>query len=389
MSKEELMITDVKIFSPTGIIEKGYLHIADQKIEFIGEGEPSNLKIQELNCNGKLLLPGFIDIHVNGGGGSLSVDGTTEAIDKIAETHSKFGTTALLPTTISVDEETLKKTVSSIGHTAKKGNMGSKVLGVHLEGPFLNPSKGGAHNKKYLKDPSITYFDELYELSGGTIKILSLAPELDGSKDLISHCRKLGVIPSLAHSDANYQQTLDAIRNGLKLCSHIFNAMPPLHHRKPGPIGAFLNTENTFVELISDGQHLHPSVMNLLIRAKGENGIIIVTDAVTPAGTKMKKFEILGVELEVKGNTCYLPNGGLAGSALTMNKAVKVIATQTSISLDKALKMASLNPARLLGVDDQKGSIEVGKDADLVITDGDLNVYTTLVEGRIVYHNNT
>jgi N-acetylglucosamine-6-phosphate deacetylase len=192
----------------------------------------------------------------------------------------------------------------------------------------------------------------------------------------------------LAHSDASYEQTCEAIWNGLRLCAHIFNAMPPLHHRNPGPIGAFLAPGNTYVELISDGQHLHPCVMDLLIKAKGKDGIILVTDAVTPAGTDMKRFRILGVELEVVGNTCYLPKGGLAGSALTMNKAVHVIATRTSTDLHTALQMASLNPARLLGIDKRKGSIEVGKDADFFIADDKLNVYTTVVEGRLVFDTN-
>lgn len=384
----DLMIVGGDIYTPTGVINNGHLSVSNGKILTLAQGEISMSSTRTIDASGKLVLPGLIDIHVNGGGGSLSVDGTPEAIKNIATAHAKHGTTSLVVTTITVDDERLRETVSAIAQVARGPLAGARVLGAHLEGPFLNPEKAGAHNKAYLKPPSLEFFDELYMLSQGTIRILSLAPELEGANSLIKYAHNKGVVVGLAHSNANYDEALEAIGNGLSLCTHIFNAMPPLDHRRPGPIGAFLSSlhpQNTFVEIISDALHVHPSVMDIVIRSKGDSGVILVTDAVTPAGTDIRNFNILGVELEVRGFACYLPSGGLAGSALTMNQAVKIISTQTSSSLGSAVKMASLNPATLLGINSRKGSLEEGKDADLIITNKNLDVIETIVEGTTVY----
>jgi N-acetylglucosamine-6-phosphate deacetylase len=256
---------------------------------------------------------------------------------------------------------------------------------VHLEAPFLNPAKGGAHRKEFLLMPSVRKFRELYDLSNGSIRILSIAPELDGALELVAYAKELGVVTALAHSEADFAATGGAIAAGMTLCDHLFNGMLPFTNRSPGPIGAFLTDDTTFVELISDGYHVHPAVMKVVIRAKGPDRVALVTDAVTPAGTDMDSFVILGTTLKVRGSSCFTPDGTLAGSALTMNKAVKVILDNNVASLEDVLKMASLTPARVLGLDRKKGTLEVGKDADLVVADDDLNVFLTVSEGRIVY----
>lgn len=389
MQFSEFIIHGGNIYTPSELIENGYIYVSEGKIRGIGQGVPESINCElTIEAPNKFILPGFIDIHVNGGGGSLSVDGSIEAIRNIANAHAKYGTTSMTITTISVPEEKLLNTISSVREASTEVfENGAKILGIHLEGPFLNPQKGGAHNKKYLLKPSISKYEEYYKLSNGTIRILSLAPELDGAENLIKKAVNENVIVGLAHSDANYEETIIAISSGLKLCTHIFNAMPPLHHRKPGPIGAFVQSDDTYVEIISDGLHVHPAVMELVIKSKGVDKVILVTDAVNPAGTDIKKFEILGVELDVIGATCYIPGGGLAGSALTMNEAVKTIVNKTKYSLEDAIQMASLNPAKLLNIADNKGSIEVGKDADILIVDSDINVKTTIVEGKIVFNS--
>lgn len=388
MSKTNLLIINGVIHTLNGIIDHGHILITGGKIKAIGNGDlPSyDSSTEILDAKGKLVLPGFIDIHVNGGGGSLTIDGSLESIKNIAQAHSRFGTTAMIPTTISADEKILIESVSIIAEASEQFIGGASILGVHLEGPFLNPAKRGAHRKEFLRSPSKEYFDKLYNSAKGKIKILALAPELDMAFELIKHANQHGVIASLAHSEADYKKTREAIEAGLRLCAHIFNGMPPLTHRSPGPIGAFLTSKDTFVELISDGFHVHPAVMEIIIKAKGPDGVIIVTDAVTPAGTSMKTFNILGTQLIVRDNSCFTPDGNLAGSALTMNKAIKVIIDSTSTSFTDALKMASLNPAKLLDIDKKKGSLEIDKDGDVVIADSDLNVYTTIVEGNLVYH---
>lgn len=387
MVQRNLLITNGTIYTPTEIVQDGYLLVANGKIQSIGKRKPQHISnsTMSLDAKGRLVLPGFVDLHVNGGGGRLAMDGTAEAIHNMAQAHAKFGTTALLPTTISADDRTLSDAVSAIAEAASQPTVGSSILGVHLEGPFLNPNKGGAHRKEFLKLPSLEYFDKLYELAKGHLRIIALAPELDGAIPLIKHARQHKVIISLAHSDADYSKTREAIDAGVQLCAHLFNAMPPLAHRAPGPIGAFLLSQDTFVELISDGFHVHPAVMEIVIKAKGTDRVVLVTDAVTPAGTSMTTFNIFGTQLEVRGNSCFTPDGSLAGSALTMNKAVKVIVDTTHTSLADALKMASLNPARLLGIDGTKGSLDIGKDADILIADANLDIYGTVVGGTLVY----
>jgi len=387
MSQRDLLITGGTVYTPQETVHDGYLLVENGRIREIGKGIPpiTPRPSQTFDAKGKLVLPGFIDIHVNGGGGSISLDGTVEAMRSMAVAHAKFGTTAMLPAVISIDDATLRKVMSAIAEVSEKGTGGANVLGVHLEGPFLNRSRRGIHRKEFLRSPSTEYFDEIYELARGKLRVIALAPELDGAMDLTRHASRLGVIVALAHSDADYQQTLEAIESGLRLCDHIFNAMPPLMHRAPGPVGAFLTSRDTYVEMIADGFHVHPAVMDMVIRTKGTDRVILVTDAMPPAGTSMTSFSMLGTRFDVKGNSCFAPDGRLAGTALTMNNAVKLIVDSTSTSLADALKLASLNPATLLGIDSRKGSLEVGKDGDVVVADADLKVHATVVAGTVVY----
>lgn len=387
MQNADLLLINGTIYEEDTIIDRGFVVISNGKIVDIGEGEPDypNLSADIIDAKGNLVVPGFIDIHVNGGGGSLAIDGTYEAIYNMSKAHAKFGTTSIVPTTISTDKEKLLRTMVVISEAIEKPTGWANILGIHLEGPFLNPKKAGAHNINFLEDPSIERFEEICVASNHNVKILSLAPELEGAIDLIKYANEKKVITSLAHSDANYEITKKAVSEGLKLCAHIFNAMPPLHHREPGPAGVFLNDDSTFVEIISDGYHVHPAVMEVIIKSKTENNVILITDAVTPAGTSMTSFDILGVTLNVKGNSCFTPSGNLAGSALTLNKAIKVLVENTSISLESALRMASFNPAKLLKLDDKKGSIKVGKDADVVILDKEFNALNTIIGGKLVY----
>jgi len=387
MSQRSLLITGGTVYTPYESVHEGYLIVEDGRIREIGKGNPSITRqsSQTLDANGKLVLPGFIDIHVNGGGGCITLEGTLDALRSVARAHVKFGTTAMLPAVISGDDETMRRAVSAIAEAAEKGTGGSNVLGVHLEGPFLNPSRRGIHQKEFLRSPSMEYFDEIYGLARGRLRVIALAPELDNAISLTRHATRRGVVVSLAHSDADYQQTREAIDSGMKLCDHIFNAMPPLVHRAPGPVGAFLTSRDTYVEMIADGFHVHPALMEMVIKTKGTDRVILVTDAMPPAGTSMTSFSILGTRFDVKGNSCFAPDGRLAGTALTMNKAVKVIVDSTSTRLVDALKLASLNPARLLGIDGTKGSLEVGKDGDVVVADVDLNVHATVVGGTVVY----
>ena len=342
---------------------------------------------QVVDVRGGLICPGFIDIHLNGGGGALVMDGTLDSICKIARAHASFGTTAMLPTTVAWGEDAQNKAIGGILEAMQKGTGGAKPLGVHMEGPFLNTQKAGAHNPKYLLEPSIPAFDRFHSAAKGTLKIMTLSPELPHSEELIRYASAKGVIVSAGHTMASYGQAVDSIRAGVHLCAHLFNAMPTISAREPGLALAALTSPEMFVELITDGVHVHPALINLTIRTKGTSGVLIVTDATPPSGTHQKTWQLEGETVIIKGYTGYLEDGTIAGSALTMGQALKVTSELTKLPLADLLPMTSLNQARLLGISAQKGSLEVGKDADIVVlsNDGNLDVQLTMVEGVVVF----
>lgn len=330
------------------------------------------------------ILPGFIDVHVNGGGGHLAIEGTNEALVSMAIAHALQGTTSIVPTTISCEHSQLIKYVKSVSEIKKADVNNINILGVHLEGPFLNPKKAGAHKKQYLCNPSKDVFNSFYEAANGNIKIISLAPELENSEEIIRMALEKEIVVGLAHSEADYEQTCKAINKGMRLCTHIFNAMPPLTHRAPGPVGAFMTHPETYTEIIADGYHVHPSVIEFVVKANGAEHTLLVTDAVSPAGTDIKSFLIDGIEMTVNGYSCFTKEGILGGSALTLNRAVEVMLKNTSIPFEQIIQMVTETPAKMLKIFDRKGSIEQGKDADIIIVNRDMDVKTSIVNGNIL-----
>ena len=361
------------------------LIIEGEKIISICKEDTVNLKdYKVIDAFGNYILPGFIDIHVNGGGGHLAIDGTEEAIMSMAKAHALQGTTSIVPTTISCEHAQLKRCLSTISDIIEAKEKQVNVLGVHLEGPFLSIKKAGAHKKEYLNSPTIELFDELYNAAKGQIKIFSFAPELENSFELLSYVKEKNIIVGLAHSEADYETTCKAISKGMSLCTHIFNAMPPLSHREPGPVGAFLSSNDTFTEIIADGFHVHPSIIELVIKVKTPEKTILVTDAVSPAGTDIKEFMIDGTLMNVKEYSCFTKEGVLGGSALTLNRAVDIVHKKTNIKLENIIQMVTETPARLLGLYNKKGSLNIGKDADIVIANKDMDVVCSIVNGNII-----
>ena len=333
-----------------------------------------------------LILPGFIDVHLHGGGGGEVMDATPEALATVARCHARHGTTGFLATTLSASREQTARALEEVARAAAKGIPGgARVLGAHLEGPYLNPARAGAHRKEFLRNPSLPEVASWWDISPGAIKLASLAPELPGAEEVSRWLVERGVVVAVAHSIASFRQVAEAAGWGLSHATHLFNAMAAFHHREPGPVGAALTLPGFTVELIADGVHLHLATLGMAIRAAGAERVLLVTDAMRAAGLGDGRYDLAGLEVTVREGTARLVDGRLAGSVLTMDRALSRLVRGVGVALEEAVNMVSRNPARLLGIERRKGSIGEGKDADLVVVDRNFEVLMTVVEGSIVY----
>ena len=364
------------------IVEKGRIK------EIVNREELSTATLtgaEVIEAKDKFITPGYIDIHVHGGGGSDVMDGDYEAINQIAITHSHFGTTSFLPTTMTMNKDKIIRSLRSICEAVKKGTAGAEILGIHMEGPYINSEKKGAQREEDIKKVSIEEFSEFNQASGNLIRLVTIAPEMPGAIDFIKYLDKQKIIVSVGHSNATYAQVQAGIQAGLSHVTHTFNAMRGLHHREPGVVGAALTSPELTVEVIADGIHIHPIVLKILTKIKEGEKIVLMTDAMRAAGLKEGTYDLGGQEVIVAKGQARLKDGTLAGSVLTMDKAVKNMVNKVGIPLSKAIQMASFNPAKSIGVDDKKGSLEPGKDADIVILNKNLEAELTMVAGKIVY----
>jgi N-acetylglucosamine-6-phosphate deacetylase len=259
------------------------------------------------------------------------------------------------------------------------------VLGVHLEGPFINPEAAGAHDAAYIRLPSVDDLNALWEASGGGIKLLTLAPEMPGALDLLGAAKRYGIAVAVGHTRADYPQMMEAVDAGASLATHLFNAMGGLTARDPGATGAVLASSEFKASLIADGYHVHPAMMDLAVRTKGVDGLVLVTDAMPPMGTDLTEFTLYGQPITVRDGACFMADGTLAGSMLTMDRAVRNMRDLVDVSVQDALMMASANPAEVIGESKHRGTLEVGKAADIVVMDNSLHVTATIVDGKVVY----
>lgn len=349
-------------------------------------GKTSSVNAKELDFSGLTILPGFIDIHLHGAGGKDTMDAAYEALNTIAQTHGKHGTTAMVPASVAATFEEMQAVAEAIKTAVDKGTDGAKILGWHVEGPYMNIECLGAHRAECVRNASVSETEKLWEISGGNIKVMTLAPEIDGALELIGYLRTIGAVPSMGHTMATVEQFERAVAAGALHTTHLFNAMRKFHHREPGIIGAALTDDRVSSEIIADGIHIHPVALKLFYQNKGPDKALLITDSMQAVDLEDGKYELGGLDVFVKEGSARLEDGTLAGSTLTMEKAVKNIIELAGASLENASKMASLNPARLLGLDYRKGSIALGKDADLVAVDDEFNVQFTMVEGKIIYN---
>lgn len=363
------------------LIEKGKIKKICKK-EKVGSLEETDI----IDAKGGFIAPGFIDIHVHGGGGADIMDGEYEAVKKVASTQSHFGTTAFLPTTMTMSKSKIMKSLKSVNEAFKKGTGSAEILGINLEGPYINPEKKGAQSEKYIRKASNNEFLKFKQVSGNLIRLVDLAPELPGSINFISWLHQQGIIVSVGHSNATFEQMQESIGVGLTHVTHIFNAMSGINHREPGVAGAALTSSRLTVELIADGIHVHPAVMKILTKTKDIGKIILITDGIRAVNMPDGTYDLGGHEVTVFKDQARLKDGTLAGSILTLDKAVRNMISKVGISLIEAIQMVTINPSRFLGVEEKKGSLEQGKDADIVILDKELEVEITIVQGSIVYN---
>lgn len=378
-----MFIKNVNIIYPDKI-ELGSVFIKEGKIEKINPSHLDYEKEEIIDGGGDYLAPGFIDIHIHGAGGSDTMEGTYSAINNISKTIAKHGTTGFLPTTMTCDKEAIKAAIEAIDDVMRKGTDGAEVLGIHMEGPFVNPLMPGAQDPQYIQEPSINNFDYIVGQYISRISSVTLAPERNGAKELVLYLTENGITVSAGHSKATYDEMLEAIKWGVSHSTHLFNAMSGLNHREPGLVGAIFDSDIT-TETICDGIHIAYPALRIALKQKTTDKMILVTDAMMGCGMPNGKYQLGGQDVFLKDGAARLENGALAGSVLTIDKAIKNLYTHTDYKLYEIVKMATLNPAIYCNVENRKGQIKEAYDADLVIFDKDINVKNVIIKGKLFH----
>ncbi len=374
-------IINGKIILPDGILENEVLAF-DSKICGIADLKKIPADAEVIDANGGYVSAGLIDIHIHGYLGEDTSDGNADGIYKMANGIIKNGVTSFCPTTMTVSMDEINASLNVVRSLKEKSKtwQGAEILGVNLEGPFINSKKKGAQAETHIKKPDAQFVIDNADI----ICLATMAPEMEGGYEAIKEIReRCEVVVSVGHTDADFEQTLAGIDAGATHITHLFNAQTPLHHRNPGVVGAAL-LKNVTTELIADTFHVHKGIFELLARVKGDN-LVLITDCTRAGGMPDGEYTLGGQPIFVNGVECLLADGTIAGSVLKLNDAVKNFRDNTDLPFWKVVAAASLNPARAIGVDDRKGSLEAGKDADIIITDNDFNIVKTIIGGELKY----
>lgn len=379
----KLLLRGGRVLLPQGWSADTDVRVEDGLIERIGR-DLAAPGARVIDATGKVLVPGFVDLHCHGGFGFLCEDGSPEAIRELSACLPRFGVTGFLATVAALPPKKLLQAIDAVAW-ASGTEPGARLLGIHLEGPFLNRHCAGAQNKRWLRPPDIHELDELLSHSNGLLRMITLAPELPGAVPLVATLSERGVIPALGHSEATEEETLIALEAGARHVVHLFNAMRPFHHREPGLVGVALSEELLTIELIADGHHVHPRAFELAWRARDGRGIALVTDSVA-AGLPEGDYTFAGRACRIESGVIRLKdNGRLAGSCLTLDQAVRnVCSWLPDVAHERVFAAVSDTPCKLLGLP-RHGRIEVGCAADLVLLDPAYQVECTVIGGRIVY----
>jgi N-acetylglucosamine-6-phosphate deacetylase len=376
-----------KVLTPRGLIQEGVLAVSPQQIHYAGEAQwlpeayaawPSTREPEGL------FIPGFVDVHVHGGAGHDFMYSDSDALDEITRFHCSHGTTTMLATTMTASRIAIDRVLSEVHAYRSRAMPYAQLAGIHLEGPFLSPKWPGAQNPEHIVPADIAWLEEWESRYPGLIRQVTLAPEREGALEAISWLRRHGITAALGHTDASYDEVIAAVEAGLNQAVHTFNAMTPLHHRKPGTAGAVLGEERIRAEIIGDGIHVHPAVVTILARLKNKDNLLLITDAMSATGLSDGEYTIGDLPVLVQKGVATLKDNpeSLAGSTLTMINGFRFLIQEAGLSLSEASRAASLTPAVSLGMERIIGSLEPGKRGDILLLDPNLNLCGVWVQGR-------
>ena len=384
---DDLLFTDARLVgTPEPMTGAGWLAISGGTIAALGAGAPDDAQRAGrtvVDLHGRTLMPGFIDVHVHGAVGHETMDGDVEGLLAMAEFFATHGVTSFLPSTWTASRDSTMTALRAVAE-AQPQSTGARIAGAHMEGPYLSSARCGAQDPHEIR--AVDREEAAAFLDTGAVRLITVAPETEGADDLLDECVRRGVTFSVGHTNATYEQVAAAVARGARHMTHTYNAMSPLNHRAPGAVGAALALAGFAAELIADEVHVHPAAMNALVRARGADEVVLVTDAVRPTGTGSDFVgEQQGRRIEIRDGAMRMDDGTLVGSVLTMDVALRNVLRATGRPLTELWPIAGRNAAASAGIGDRTGRLEVGLDADLVVLDDELAVRRTLVGGRTVF----
>lgn len=385
---QQILFKNARVFCPTGIYDPGWLLVEGREIASMGNGTPptslTTRDIRTIDANGLNLLPGFIDLHVHGALGQDTMDASPEGLEMIGRYLVQHGVTSFLAATWTAPDDRIDRALLAIGKVYGRIQNGATLLGAYLEGPYLNPNRAGAQAHEYIRSAADHEAARRW-MDDEMVRVVVLAPENPENLWLVEECSQKGITVAAGHTAATYEEMQVAVTRGVRHLSHCFNAMGNLHHRQPGVIGAGLTMPELRCELIADNIHVHPAVQQILYQAKGPYGTLLVSDCTRTTGLPDGEYDLDSRRVVVKEDIVRLSDGTLAGSRLALDQALRNFSVNTHRPLSELWPVVSLTPARAIGIAHQKGALELGHDADLVLLDDALQVKLTMTEGSIVY----
>ena len=379
-----MLIKNARVFTEDGSFMQGDVVVKDGRFDSVLErtadtdAAADSTQQEIIDASGLIMIPGLVDIHFHGCKGADMCDGTKEALDVITAYEASIGVTSVCPATMTIQRDELLSVMKNAGDYNYHG--GAHLVGINMEGPFISPSKKGAQAAENIMRCDYDYFCELQDAAHGLIKLVDIAPEEPGAIDFIDRVRG-SVVVSIAHTAADYDTAVEAIEHGASHATHLYNAMPPLHHRKPGVIGAVRDSKKCHAELICDGVHIHPSVIRATFAMFGAKRMILISDSMRATGLEDGEYTLGGQTVTVRGPLATLHDGTIAGSATNLMDCMRTVVKKMDLPLETAVACATINPARSLGVEEQYGSLEAGKKAHVVLLDQDLELKAVIKDG--------